>query len=413
MTKILSCLLLLVAAQAQTEHKLKITAEGRVRYEDRSGNGFGKDPDLETGLVRTRLGLSYTPVRWLKFSGMVQDARAPWYGTNAPNTVREGVDLQESYIELFPGAKRGFGMTAGRMMMNYGEARLLGSPQWGNLARTYDHVRVMQRTPRGQFELLFVSPVKIRIGEFNRPVLGDRVWGTYNSFPNLFRKNLVEAYFLRHDQNRPGGFTGVGKLATNTWGTRMAGPLPFGAKYSIEGALQNGKIGAADHRGGAWFSSVTRRWPVGRRTLDLSAEYKFASGSGDSSRSGTFDQLYPANHDKFGHQDLFGWRNIHNARSLATLALTKNFAANLMYDSFWLASARDSLYSGSGKSIARSANGSAGRHVGQEADLFFTYKYRHFTAGAGYGHFSAGEFVRKTTPGVGPTYLYLFHTFTL
>jgi hypothetical protein len=82
-----------------------------------------------------------------------------------------------------------------------------------------------------------------------------------------------------------------------------------------------------------------------------------------------------------------------------------------MYDSFWIASERDALYSGSGKALARSPAGDAGRHVGEEADVFGTYKYRHLTIGAGYGHLFAGEFIRKTTPGFGPTYIYVFHTY--
>jgi hypothetical protein len=51
--------------------------------------------------------------------------------------------------------------------------------------------------------------------------------------------------------------------------------------------------------------------------------------------------------------------------------------------------------------------------VGQETDVFGTYKYGHFTFGAGYGHVFPGEFIQKATPGVGPTYLYVFHTYSL
>ncbi len=87
------------------DKKLKLTFEQRGRYEDRTGNAFGADPDLATGLLRIRLGLSYTPVKWIKFSGMVQDARAPWYGDNAPNNLRDPADLHEAYIELFPRRK--------------------------------------------------------------------------------------------------------------------------------------------------------------------------------------------------------------------------------------------------------------------------------------------------------------------
>ena len=49
----------------------------------------------------------------------------------------------------------------------------------------------------------------------------------------------------------------------------------------------------------------------------------------------------------------------------------------------------------------------------QETDVFGTYKRGHFTFGAGFGHFFSGEFIQKTTPGAGPAYLYVFHTYSL
>ena len=403
----------------QTQGRLKFSFESRGRYEIRT-DGFGQKPDVATGLIRTRLGATYTH-GWLRVSGMVQDARAPWYGSSAPSNVRDYADLQEGYVELFPESKTGFGMTAGRMMLNYGEGRVLGTPQWGNVARTYDHARLYYRLPKANLEFLLVSPVKIRVAEFNRPVLGDRMWGMYNSFPGFYRKHLLEIYLLRRDQNRPGGFVGgspaagTDKLGINTLGFRLAGPAVLGLQYSIEAAVQNGKVGPASHRAGAFFGSLSRRTTVLRRQLDLSGEYKYASGTrnpADLARSGTFDQLYAANHDKFGHQDLFGWRNLHNFRSLVSFAVTQNFSLHFMYDNFWLASRKDALYNSGGQAIVKSAAGTAGRHVGQETDLFVTYRYKHFLLGGGYGRLLAGEFLRKTSPGVSPSYWYLFHTYT-
>ena len=404
-----------------TNNKLKLSFEQRGRYEDRTGSSFGKDPDVETGLIRTRLGLAYKPVKWLKISGMVQDARAPWYGPNAPNTVRDQADLQEAYVELFPAYKKGFGLTAGRMMLNYGEGRLIGTPQWGNMSRTYDHARVYWRSQWAQIEALVVSPVKVRIGEFNRPVPGDHMWGAYGVFPDVY-KNRVEAYLLRRDQNRPGGFTGgsgkddTDKLGVNTVGFRATGLVALAVHYNLEAAVQNGKVGPADLSAGAWVASLSRRWTIGHTSVDVIGEYKFASGTdnpADVRHTGTFDQLYAANHDRFGHQDLFAWRNIHNAKFASSFGLTKNFALNFMYGDFWLACLQDGIYNGSGKLIARSPGGTAGRHVGRETDIFGTYKYRHFLFGAGYGHFFSGTFLRTTMPGVGPTYLYVFHTYSL
>lgn len=297
-------------------------------------------------------------------------------------------------------------------MISLGEGRLIGVPDWLNTARTYDTTRLYYRRSTARLEVLLVSPVKVRPDAFNRPNLGDRVWGTYNSFSKVIPQGTVELYLLRHDQNRPGGFTGSGRLGHNTLGGRAVGPLPGSLTYSVEAAVQNGKTGLLPHRGYAWFSGLSRRVPL-HLPLDLEAEYKYASGSKNpGARDGTFDQLYPANHDKFGHADLFGWRNLHNLRSLDTLHITKPLALNFMYDNWWLASLSDALYSGAGIPIARSAKGTSGAHVGQEADGFATYRVSGWTFGAGFAHLFAGEFLRKTTPGVNTRYLYVFQSYT-
>lgn len=404
----------------ESSNKLKLGVEVRSRVERRTGQAFGNEPNLGFALNRTRLSLTYEPVKWLKFSAMMQDSRAPGYGPNAPANYHDPGDLQEAYFEI--AGRTGLGGGAGRGMFDYGEARLIGSPQWGNVARTFDHARVFYQQGWGKVEFLYVSPTKVRPDGFNRPRLGDRIWGTYNWFPKAWRKSLVELYILRHDQNRPGGFAGgstlpgTDRLEVNSFGGRWAGNLAAGWNYSLEGILQNGRVGPASHRAAAWFSGVSRRYLAARKPLDLSAEYKYASGTenpADPWKVSTFDQMYPANHDKFGHEDLFGWRNIHNARSLATLGLTKALAFNVMYDCSWLASRKDALYNGSGKAIARSPAGNAGRYVGQEIDAFMTVKIRRLTFGAGYGHFIAGEFIRKTTPGISPSFLYFFQSYTL
>ena len=241
----------------RSDSKLKVGGEIRGRYEHRAGQGFGASPDLDTALLRFRLSLSYRPAAWLKLSGALQDSRAPGYGVNAPNTVRNewtgsrartGWRVTWSSIRT---SRRGSELTVGRMMLNYGESRLIGSPQWGNVTRSYDHARLYWRAPRVQAEFLWLAPAKMRLGAFDRPVLGERIWGTYNTMPNLFGKNLVEAYVLRHDQNRPGGFPGGSKaagtdrLGVTTFGGRLTGPLPRDMKFSLEGAVQSGQIGAA------------------------------------------------------------------------------------------------------------------------------------------------------------------------
>jgi hypothetical protein len=400
--------------EQKTGGRFRLIFEFRVRDESRTGNNFGLAKNLDNPLLRTRIGAQFDATDWFRISATGQDARAPDYGGVAPTTARDSMDLHEAFVEFFARRKTGFGALFGREVIALGEGRgrLIGDSQWTNTSRSYDTARLYYRLPSARIEVLMVSVVKILADKFNVPDLGDRVWGTYDTFSKIIPKGTVDFYLLRHDQNRPGGFTGIGRLGTNTLGGRAEGPLPGKFKYSLEAVAQDGHTGPVQHRAYAWLSGISR--PV-RLTLplDLEVEYKYASGSQNSAtRDGTFDQLYASNHDRFGRADLFGWRNIHNLRSLNTLHVSKAVAISAMYNNWWLASLTDALYNSSGGSIVRSAKGAAGTHVGQEADVFGTYQASGWTFGAGMAHVFAGGFLRAATPGVNTNYLFVFQSYT-
>ena len=395
-----------------TSGVLGFSFEERTRWEAKTGVGFGKAVDQEDMLSRVRVGAQFEPVQWLTFSAMGQDSRAPFYGLVAPGTIRDTMDLQEAYVELFAHRTTGFGASFGRAMLNDGETRVIGVPQWSNVSRTYDHGRLYYRTNKARFEVLMVSPVKILPDRFNRPDLGERIWGTYNSFTGVGRGISIDVYALRHSQNRIGGWTGAGTLGTNSFGGRFYGTLPGNFAYSLEGIGQTGHVGLLTQRAFAWFAGMTYTIPDSHPVI-LSIEYKGASGTKPgATRSGTYDQLSPANHDKFGHEDLFGWRNLLTLKSLETFNISKKLALNLMYTNDWLYSRTDALYDSQGSSIAVSKLGTAGTHVGQELDSFLTYSRGHHTFGCGFGHFFAGEFLHATTPHVNPRYLYIFQQYS-
>ena len=397
----------------KTHNVFRLTFEERTRWEEKAGVNFGKSVDQQDMLSRIRIGAQFRPLDWLKISAMGQDSRIPFYGIPAPNSVRDSIDLQEGYVELFGDRKTGFGALFGREMLDYGESRLIGSPQWSNVSRTYDAGRVYYRTAKARLELLMVSPVKVLPDEFNKPELGERIWGTYDVFSSVWRKASIDVYALRHSQNKIGGWTGAGTLGTNTFGGRVYGPLPGKFAYSLEGIGQTGELGPRTQRAYAWFTGLSRKVSVASHPLNLSAEYKVASGTkAGESNSGTFDQLSPANHDKFGHEDLFGWRNLKTFKSLETFNVTKAFAVNVMYTNDWLFSAADSLYNSQGGSIALSKKGAAGTHVGQELDSFVTYKYGAHLFGAGFGHFFKGEFIDNATAHINPRYFYVFQQYS-
>lgn len=380
-----------------TAGRLQLSAEVRQRFENRTGPAFFRDRDLAADYLRFRLGVTFRPAPWIKLSGMAQDTRAAAYGIPAPGNVRDPIDLQEAYVELFSPKQTGLGLSAGRQMINYGDTRIIGSPQWAYTARTWDTARLYHVSNRARFEFLLLSPVQTRGNEFNRPVLGDRLWGTYNTFRNLLRKSLLDVYILRHDQNRPGGFTGIGRIAINAYGARWAVPLPANFRTTIEAIAQNGKAGPLPHRAFGWVAQAGYKTSLFGKPLDLANEYKYASGTDPASgRNSTFDQFYPAAHDKLGHVDLIGWRNVHNIRSISTLSLRKNWLWILMYNNTWLADPHDGLYNLQGRLLMRDLTGASGRHAGNELDLYTNYQANGFTIAAGVGRFFPGEFVRRT-----------------
>lgn len=393
--------------------KLSVHLEERTRWEEKYGVSFGKAVNQQDMLSRVRIGMTYRPNSWLTVSGMGQDARAPFYGMPAPSSMRESMDLQEAWVGIGTQSNP-LNFSFGRRMLNYGETRVIGVPQWTNTSRTYDYGRLEFTNKKMTLDALMVSPVIVLTDSFNNPEFGNRYWGTYDIFPKVWRGLSIDTYALRHSENAIGGWTSAGTLGTNNYGARFYGPLPAHFGYSLEGIAQNGHLGLQSQRAFAWYTAGTHSSRVGNMPLNVLVEYKGASGSHyGEDHSSTFDQLSPANHDKFGHMDLFGWRNLKTFKNLDTINLTKSLAFNVMYTDENLFSASDALYNSSGSKISISTKGTAGTRVGQELDSFATFTIGHHTILAGFGHFFKGQFVQETTPGINPRYFYIAQEYTI
>ena len=129
-------------------------------------------------------------------------------------------------------------------------------------------------------------------------------------------------------------------------------------------------------------------------------------------RKGTFDQLYPTAHDKYGVTDLVGWQNMRHLRSGLDLGFTKSWSATARYNRYWLADRYDALYTGGGAVLARSPTGVAGTDVGQEIDVIAAGKFRPtLSFSGGIGYFMPGTFLKTTTPGKPYTYPYAMLTY--
>ncbi len=390
---------------------LQVRGEFRARIEGFTGGGFADTTDTYW-MDRFRLNATASPTKLLKFVVQVQDARAFDKTTGSQNVpLRDTLDLRMAYLE--------FGSTSavriGRQELAFGEQRLLGHLSWTNTARSFDGARATLKRSGLQLDLFAASVVTIQPDAFDKSGVGNGLYGAYLSTTAIVPKQTLEPFILwRQSRGIAAELGGVADLHQATTGVRMAGTLPSAFDYSTETASQTGSVGPDAVR--AWAS----HWNLGK-TLTASparprffGEYNYASG--DANRAdgtrGTFDQLYPTGHDKYGLADQVGWRNIHHARAGVEFKPSPKWGVNGGYHSWWLASVTDALYSAGGAAVARSAAGTAGRHVGQELDLQAAYNYSpQLQIGGGYAYLIPGQFLKNTTPGHAYSYPYVMVTY--
>ena len=133
-------------------------------------------------------------------------------------------------------------------------------------------------------------------------------------------------------------------------------------------AVQRGSLGPDSVRAWAGHWQIRETLP-GSKTPHLTAEYNYASGDADPADGirGTFDQLYPTAHDKYGLADQVGWRNIHHVRIGFDITPIKATPITVNYHSYWLAQKRDALYAASGAPLARVPAGAASAASGRRS----------------------------------------------
>ena len=395
---------------------LRVRGELRERAEASDNAGFVGGRDDAFFLSRVRLTATATG-KTVAATVQVHDARVgdKTIGpTGAP--FKAGFDLRQGFVDI-GGAQAALAARVGRQEIAFGDQRLIGHAAWLNAGRTFDAARVTVRSKVAQIDLFAASVVRILDDEFDKSGNGNRLAGAYGSTGRLLPRGTVEPYvFWRRDVNLRGETGIFGPLDQATTGVRLVGKLPARLDYNVEMDLQRGSLGPDSVRAWAGHWQLRETLPGGRAP-HMTGEYNYASGDPDPSDGirGTFDQLYPTAHDKYGLADQVGWRNIHHARVGVDLSPAKATTVGVNYHAYWLADARDALYAASGAALARVAAGAGSTRVGQELDVQISRPlFPQLALSAGYSHLFTGPFLKEATPGAsysGPfvmlTYVFL------
>jgi hypothetical protein len=393
---------------------LRVRGEFRERMEGFDGAGFDDSREDLYWLSRFRFNATVIASKSLSFQAQVQDARVAKKTVGPTGSpFKATFDLRMAFADI--GATTGpVTVRAGRQELVYGDQRLIGHVSWLNAARTFDGAKATFRTKAFSVDAFATSVVRILDGDFDKSGAGNRFMGAYATTTKLVKNGTVEPYALwKRDANLRGELGGLGNLQHTTFGVRAIGKLPARLDYNIEMAGQRGTLGSEDVKAWAGHWQLRESLP-GPGAVKLTGEYNYASGDEDPTDGvrGTFDQLYPTPHDKYGLADQVGWKNIHHARAGFEFAPLRATPVQLNYHSWWLAETRDALYGvGSGAS-ARVIAGAADRHVGQEVDIQLSRAITpQIQVAGGYAHIFTGAFLKQATPGASYSHPYLMVTY--
>jgi hypothetical protein len=375
-----------------------------MRVEGFDGGGFKPDTLDAYALSRVRLNMRVSPTYWMRFQFQAQDAQAFWKNAKPDGPPFEDtIDMRQAYVEFGKVETPSIVLRVGRQELVFGEQRLIGHLNWTNTARSFDAARLTLQRSNYKVDLFSASVVNLREGTANKSSGGNGIHGAYGSITKLVPNATIEPYgfwrFARGTKTEAGLAAKTGRWV---YGVRFVGKLPADFDYNIEMVGQDGSVGVDDIRAMASHAALGYTLSGVRNKPRLVAEYNYASGDrtpGDGFQE-TFDQLYPTGHDKLGLADQVGWKNIHDIRAGVEYKLTQKIAVSGFYHSWWLASPTDALYNAGGAAIVKVADGSAGRHVGQEADVQMNYTLNATTSiGAGYANIFPGTFLKNATPG--------------
>jgi hypothetical protein len=248
-------------------------------------------------------------------------------------------------------------------------------------------------------------------GTWDHHQQGNNLHGLYGRIEKLIPGAVIEPYVFWRLQPGVKSEEGVvSKVDEKAPGFRWAGKLPGGLDYGTEMVKEFGSVGTDTIRAWAGHWGAGRTFSKTWASPRLYAEYNYASGDANPKDGirGTFDQMYPSGHDKFGISDQIGWRNIKDFRAGVDTKPLKRLGFSLEYNDWYLASASDAMYNALGNALFRSTTGNQGTHIGQEFDATATWNvFSQLQAGVGFGHIAPGQFLKNVTPGNAYNYPYL------
>lgn len=333
-------------------------------------------------------------------------------GLNKTNQFVNQLDLRQLYLEVSELlSQKSLSLKTGRQELSYGDERFMGASTWTNTARVFDAVKMVYSPWVWlQVDTFFAQVVRNEIRTADKTVHSDNLYGIYSACKKIQDHVLDTFVFLRNNQDESllSEKRGVrGSMTEVTLGNRFKGrtqAVDYGTEYALQfGTKAHDSIGAWSFHQEAGYTFAMDWKPR------FYTEYNHASGDRNPSdgKVGTFDNLFPTNHSKYGFIDFVSLKNMNDIMLGASLKPTGKLTMSGDFHWFFLDAKESPWFNASG-AVYRTANPSASTQLGEELDLTAAYALNaHLSTLLGYSHFFAGPFARDTGDSDGADFVYV------
>lgn len=371
--------------------------------------------------IREKVHVGYSPVSWVTLYGEMRNNNMFW-DERFPSPDANDCDLQQAYVQLGDPAEFPLIGKLGRQELIYGDMRFIGNAPWIMTGRVFDAAKLRYVTDTFWVDAFVGHVVVARDGHFNESSDYDWFSGVYASSQKILPWQETQFYVLSRnagaqavsafDFNVPGTPTTARDIITAGFRLKSLPDKLGGWDYTLEAAGQCGSIynttleTRLDQQSYGVFAIGGYTWTNLWASPRLGAGYE--GGSGDDNptdgTSGTFENLFPANHRYYGQMDLFCQRNMHIPRLSLSLMPLKDLTITMDYLNFWLADTNDLLYpySGSGRNLnGYGIHPTFDSYVGAELDVIARYTPKTWLRlEAGFGHFFVGDYIKQSVGSV-------------
>lgn len=319
------------------------------------------------------------------------------------NPLEDVWDFRQIYYEQKNIGGTPLSVRLGRQQIGYGDQRIFGPGLWGNTGRyAWDAAMVKMDTSRLTLDAWCGKPVKNRPECWpNRRLEAPTALVFYGAVKNLpFRFDVF--YAGKFDGRlQTEGESEKGDMRAHAIGFQAQKPAREGWDFTAALIGQRGHYGKDGTRAYGSNSAIGYTFPVKWRPR-LAGQFTWGSGDRDPNDGihGTFDGLFGgADINFYGDLNLFFWANLRDYEWDFHLQPAPTIKCMLEYHFFTLDQPSDAWYTTGLAVLRRDRSGLSGMALGQEINVRFSWQPKKgMEILAGWGRFTADEFVKATGP---------------